>query len=78
MTFPSRKSQRDEKVVHAAAQLFAHPGYHGTIARQIARLDDISENTLFRYFERKEASSGLLSDPGSVHWNCAAICRRSG
>lgn len=40
--------------MHAATQLFARQGYHGTSAREIARLADISENTLFRYFEHKE------------------------
>ena len=40
--------------MHAAAQLFARQGYHGTSTREIARLADISENTLFRYFEHKE------------------------
>lgn len=54
MTLPSRNSQQVDKVVHAAAQLFARQGYHGTSTREIARLADISENTLFRYFEHKE------------------------
>lgn len=54
MTFPPRNSEHVNKVVHAAAQLFARQGYHGTSTREIARLADISENTLFRYFERKE------------------------
>jgi AcrR family transcriptional regulator len=42
------------KIVHAAAQLFARQGYHGTSTREIARIAEISENTLFRYFEHKE------------------------
>jgi AcrR family transcriptional regulator len=42
------------KIVHAAAQLFARQGYHGTSTREIARLAEISENTLFRYFDHKE------------------------
>ena len=54
MTFPPRNSEQVNKVVHAAAQLFARQGYHGTSTREIARLADISENTLFRYFEHKE------------------------
>jgi AcrR family transcriptional regulator len=52
----------------AAAQLFARQGYHGTSTREIARLADVSENTLFRHFDRKE----------DVFWSalrmrCAAI-----
>lgn len=54
MTFPTKNSEQVNKVVHAAAQLFARQGYHGTSTREIARLADISENTLFRYFEHKE------------------------
>lgn len=54
MKVPSKNPEQANKVVHAAAQLFAHQGYHGTSTREIARLADISENTLFRYFEHKE------------------------
>jgi AcrR family transcriptional regulator len=54
MTYPTKNSEQVNKVVHAAAQLFARQGYHGTSTREIARVADISENTLFRYFEHKE------------------------
>ena len=54
MTSPPKNSEQVNKVVHAAAQLFARQGDHGTSTREIARLADISENTLFRYFEHKE------------------------
>lgn len=42
------------KIVRAAGQLFARQGYHATSTREIARLADVSENTLFRHFEHKE------------------------
>jgi AcrR family transcriptional regulator len=54
MTSVERKSERAQRIVDAAAQLFALQGYHGTTTREIARLVEISENTIFRYFERKE------------------------
>lgn len=54
MTFPPKNSEQINKIVHAAAQLFARQGYHGTSTKEIARIADISENTLFRYFEHKE------------------------
>lgn len=54
MTIQSKNSEQMNKIVHAAAQLFARQGYHGTSTREIARLAEISENTLFRYFEHKE------------------------
>jgi AcrR family transcriptional regulator len=49
-----KSSVRTEKIVDAAAQLFARRGYHGTSTREIARLAEVSENTLFRHFEHKE------------------------
>jgi AcrR family transcriptional regulator len=49
-----RNSVRTEKIVAAAALLFARQGYHGTSTREIARLAEVSENTLFRHFDHKE------------------------
>jgi len=49
-----KNSERTDRIIQAAAQLFARQGYHGTSTREIARLADISENTLFRHFEHKE------------------------
>jgi len=43
-----------EKIVQAAAQLFARRGYAGTSTREISRLADVSESTLFRHFGHKE------------------------
>lgn len=51
---PVKNSLRTEKILNAAAQLFARQGYHATTTREIARLADVSENTLFRHFEDKE------------------------
>ncbi len=47
-------SVRTEKILDAAARLFGRQGYHATTTREIARLADVSENTLFRHFDRKE------------------------
>jgi AcrR family transcriptional regulator len=55
MPLITKKSLRRDRIVHAAGQLFAHQGYHGTSTRQIAHLAEMSENTLFRYFEDKES-----------------------
>jgi AcrR family transcriptional regulator len=46
-------SARD-RIVHAAITLFARCGYFKAGTRDIARLADVSEVTLFRHFERKE------------------------
>ena len=54
MPVPAKGSTQRERIVSAAAQLFARQGYHGTSTREIARLADVSENTIFRHFDRKE------------------------
>jgi AcrR family transcriptional regulator len=54
MTISPKTTPQTAKIVHAAAQLFARQGYHGTSTREIARIAEISENTLFRHFECKE------------------------
>ena len=42
------------RLVEAAAQLFASRGFNGVSTREIARLADVNEATLFRVFERKK------------------------
>ncbi len=42
-----------ERICDAARQLFADRGYHGATTREIARLADVSETLLFRYFGNK-------------------------
>jgi AcrR family transcriptional regulator len=54
MQLSTKNSSTTEKIVLSAAQLFARQGYHGTSTRDIARLAGVSENTLFRHFDRKE------------------------
>jgi len=54
MTVSSKVSDQTTKIIQVAARLFACQGYHGTSTREIARIAEISENTLFRHFEHKE------------------------
>jgi len=54
MALIPKNSIRTERIVQSAAHLFAQQGYHGTSTREIARLADVSENTLFRHFDHKE------------------------
>jgi len=49
-----KNSARGDKILEAAGKLFARQGYFGTSTREIARLAEVSENTLFRHFENKE------------------------
>jgi AcrR family transcriptional regulator len=54
MPVTPKSSVRGDKILQAAGQLFARQGYHGTTTREIARVADVSENTLFRHFDNKE------------------------
>jgi AcrR family transcriptional regulator len=54
MQVAPKNSVRTDKILQAAGVLFARQGYHGTSTREIARLADVSENTLFRHFDNKE------------------------
>jgi AcrR family transcriptional regulator len=49
----SAKSITEERIVEAAAQLFARHGFKAATTHEIAQLADINEVTLFRYFLRK-------------------------
>jgi AcrR family transcriptional regulator len=46
---------RREQILEAAARLFAEKGFHRTTTREIADAADVSEGTLYNYFESKEA-----------------------
>lgn len=50
-----RRTREDvtERICDAARQLFAERGYHGATTREIARLADVSETLLFRYYGNK-------------------------
>lgn len=49
-----KNSVRGVEILQAAGKLFARQGYYGTTTREIARLANVSENTLFRHFDNKE------------------------
>jgi len=54
MPVVSKSAVRTDQILQAAGRLFASQGYHATSTREIARLADVSENTLFRHFDSKE------------------------
>ena len=54
MQVTPKSSVTGDKILQAAGKLFARQGYYGTSTREIARLADVSENTLFRHFDNKE------------------------
>ncbi len=50
----AEKGTTERRILDAAVQLFSHQGFNGTSTREIARLADVNEATLFRYFARKQ------------------------
>lgn len=50
-------TEKQEKILKAALELFASQGYHVTSTSKVARLAGVSEGLIFRHFENKE---GLL------------------
>lgn len=50
-----RRTRADvtERICDAARQLFAERGYHGSTTREIAKMADVSETLLFRYYGSK-------------------------
>lgn len=60
----AKKTDVPSRIVRAAIALFSRQGYHRTSTRDIARLADVSEVTLYRYFEHKE----------DVFWAALASC----
>jgi AcrR family transcriptional regulator len=49
-----RAAARRTQILDAAARLFAEKGFHRTTTRDIAEAADVSEGTLYNYFESKE------------------------
>jgi AcrR family transcriptional regulator len=50
-------TEKKEKIIQAALQLFAKEGYHATSTNKVAKLAGVSEGLIFRHFGNKE---GLL------------------
>jgi len=48
--FPDRKMQ----ILQAAARMIAEKGYHGATTKEIAEAAQVSEGSLYNYFENKE------------------------
>lgn len=46
-------AERLDRILDAASKLFADQGFHRTTTRQIAQAADVSEGTLYNYFDNK-------------------------
>ncbi|MBE9508961.1 MAG: helix-turn-helix transcriptional regulator, partial [Chloroflexi bacterium] len=45
---------RRAQILNAAATVFAEKGFHRATTREIARVADVSEGTIYNYFDSKE------------------------
>jgi TetR/AcrR family transcriptional regulator len=52
--FAVPKSEKEKAIIDAAVELFGKHGIDGATTAQIARLADVTEKTLFRYFPSKK------------------------
>jgi AcrR family transcriptional regulator len=56
--FPAHMNQTNsvirDRIVEASVRLFSNQGFNGTSTREIARLADVNESSLFRYFPTKQ------------------------
>jgi AcrR family transcriptional regulator len=47
------KREREERILDAAAAVFAQKGYHQATIREIAQLADVADGTIYNYFDNK-------------------------
>ena len=47
------KQEREQRILDAAAVVFAHNGYHRTTIRDIAQRADVADGTIYNYFDSK-------------------------
>lgn len=64
-----RRSDKAERILDAALELFAERGFHGTAVPLVAERARVGAGTIYRYFEHKEALVNALYR----RWKQAAI-----
>ncbi|MCB0699470.1 MAG: TetR/AcrR family transcriptional regulator [Chitinophagales bacterium] len=57
-------TEKQEKILGAALELFAKDGYHATSTSKIAKHAGVSEALIFRHFENKEGLLNAIMDVG--------------
>jgi len=71
-----RVAARRAQILEAAARLFAEKGFHRTTTRDIAEAADVSEGTLYNYFDNKEDMLiGIMSYLGENQHMGASLIR---
>ncbi|HPF49968.1 MAG TPA: helix-turn-helix domain-containing protein [Draconibacterium sp.] len=57
-------TEKQEKILQAALQLFASEGYHATSTSKVAKAAGVSEGLIFRHFKNKEGLMQAILDEG--------------
>ena len=57
---PARETDKRDKILEAALELFAERGFHGTPVPEVAARAKVGAGTIYRYFESKEALVNAL------------------
>ena len=71
-----RVAARRAQILEAAASLFAEKGFHRTTTKDIAEAADVSEGTLYNYFDNKEDMLiGIMSFLGENQHMGASLIR---
>jgi AcrR family transcriptional regulator len=61
------KQEREERILDAAAAVFARKGYHQATIRDIAELADVADGTIYNYFDNKfDLLIGILARIGEL------------
>ena len=71
-----RVAARRAQILEAAARLFAEKGFHRTTTKDVAEAADVSEGTLYNYFDNKEDMLiGIMSYLGENQHMGASLIR---
>lgn len=57
-------TEKQEKIISAALQLFAKEGYHATSTSKVAKAAGVSEGLIFRHFGNKDGLLKAILDEG--------------
>ena len=57
-------TEKQEKILQSALELFAKEGFHATSTSKVARHAGVSEGLIFRHFENKEGLLQAILDEG--------------
>ncbi|MBU0485701.1 MAG: TetR/AcrR family transcriptional regulator [Proteobacteria bacterium] len=72
------KNQNREKIIKAAAMLFAEKGFEETTTRDIAKAAGLATGTMFNYFPSKETMAMSMINEALLKGGADFVTRRTG